>query len=83
MHPLHSRIFNKRYMANMDQANVYFDYAPHTTVHIKGEHTFSVKIGGSSSRLTLCVAVVMDGTKVPHLVVMNGRPSGRIEKNVT
>ena len=69
-------------MVNMDQTNVYFNCAPQTTVHRKGERTISVKIGGSSSRLTLCVAVAMDGTKLPLFVVMKGQPGGRIEKQL-
>ena len=67
----------------MDQTNVYFNCAPQNTVHRKGERTISVQLGGSSSRLTLCVAAAKDWSKLPLFVVMKGEPGGRIEKSLS
>ena len=61
-------------MINMDQTCVYFNCAIQTKVHRKGERTIS--------RLTLCLEITVDGTKLPLFVAMKGQPSERIEKRL-
>ena len=77
------RINNPKYLVNMDETAIYLNCAPKRTVHLKGEKTVSVMIGGSSSmRFTLAVTVAMDGTKLPLFVIFKGKQGGTVEKQL-
>ena len=82
MDALHNQIFSKDCMLSMDQTSLHFNCAPRATVRGKVERTISVKIAISSFRLTLCVTVAVDGTKLAFLFVMNGETVERIERQL-
>ena len=81
MHALHNRIFNKKYMVNKDQTNVYFHSAHLSAKRRKAERTVSVKTKEFSFCLTISVAVAMDGTNLPLFILMKGNPVGRIKNS--
>ena len=77
------RINDPYFLVNMDETAVYLNCSPNRTVHMKGEKTVSVMIGGASSmRFTLAVTVAMDGTKLPLFVIFKGTPGGKVEKQL-
>ena len=78
-----NRINDPRFLINMDETAIYLDCYPNRTVHIKGEKTVSVIIGGVSSiRFTLAITITMDGTKLPLFVIFKGVPGGHIERQL-
>ncbi len=77
------RINNPRYLVNMDQTAVFLNCSPTRTVDIKGKRTVSIRVGGSGSmKFTLCVAVALDGTKLPLFVIFKGQPNGSIARSL-
>ena len=73
-----------KYFVNMDQSAIYYESRPRTTVHLKGEKTISIKSSsGSNHRATICLAVAMDGTKLPPFIIFKAQPGGRIESNIS
>lgn len=68
---------------NMDETAVFFEAKPKSTVHMIGDNTVSVRCTGSNSRrMTVCVSVACDGTKLPLFVIFKGQPNGKIEKDL-
>ncbi len=64
----------------MDETAIYFHCKPKRTVPRKGDKTM---IGRSSSRrLTLCVSVALDGTKLPLFVIFKGKSGGSIDRSL-
>ena len=61
-------------IANMDETPVYFDMGRKTTYHWRGEKTISVlKTTGYRKRVTVCLAVLDNGDKLPPLVIFAGK----------
>lgn len=61
-------------IANMDETPVFFDMARKTTYHWRGERSISVlKTTGYRKRVTVCLAVLSNGEKLPPLVIFNGK----------
>ena len=76
-------IGNPKYSLNMDETAVYLNCSPNRTVYPKGEKTVSIMFGRSSStRFTLAVTIVMDGSKLPLFVIFKGTPGGNIERSL-
>ena len=76
-----NRIDNTHYRINMDETAELLNCTPNRTVHMKGEKTVSVMIGGTTSMIfTLDVSVAMDGTKLPLFVIFKATPGGSVEK---
>ena len=62
---------------------IYLNCALKPTVHLKGQKRFSVIIGASSSsRFTLTVIVVMDGTKLPLILIIKRKQKVAVEKRL-
>ena len=79
----HRSIANPMLFVNMNETNMHFNCKPTRTVHPTGERTISVTIGGATTaRLIACVAVALDGTKLPLFLVFKGKPDGKIERNL-
>lgn len=69
---------------NMDESAVYFEAKSSTTVHPTGSNSVPIRCSGSNSRrLTVCVSVASDGTKLPLFLIFKGAPNGKIEKNLS
>ena len=67
----------------MDETAVYFESRPRRTVHATGARTVPIRAPGrSNQRLTACLSVAADGTKLPLFVILRGEPDGRIEKSI-
>ena len=77
-------INNPLFFVNMDQTAVYLNCPPKRTVDGKGKKIISIRVRGTASmRFTLCIAVAMDGTKLPLFVICKGKPNGNVEKNLS
>lgn len=69
---------------NMDETAIFFEARSKSTVHRTGARTVSARESGSNSRrLTACVSVACDGTKLPLFLIFKGKPNGRIEQQLT
>ena len=67
----------------MDETNVYFNCKPKRTVNLRGQKTISIRIGSSTSmRVTLCVTIAMDETKLPLFLIFKGAPRAKIERSL-
>ena len=78
-----SIVNNAKYFVNMDETNVYFNCKPKRTVNLKGQKTISIRIGSSTSlRVTVCVSIAMDGTKLPLFLIFKGMPRKQIERSL-
>ena len=79
----YSYVNNPKYFVNMDETNVYFNCKPKRTVNLRGQKTISIRIGSSSSlRVTVCVSIAMDGTKLPLFLIFKGTPHAQIERSL-
>lgn len=66
---------------NIDEIAIYFVPEPKSTVHYTVARTISVRsLRRSNRRLTTCMLVASDGTKLPLLWIFKGRSNGRVEK---
>jgi len=60
-------------LANMDETPIYFDMGRQTTYHWKGERSIHVlKTTGYRKRVTVCLAALSNGEKLPPLVIFKG-----------
>jgi hypothetical protein len=63
-----------KYSINMDQTAIYFKLKSSTTVHKKGKRTVLVHDSASNSkRVTVVLAVAVDGTKLPPFIIFKGK----------
>lgn len=61
-------------------SNIFWGQAE-TTVHLTGCNSVAIRGSGSSNhRMTVCITVVSDGTKLPLFVISQGQPMELIEK---
>uniref|UniRef100_A0A674NL54 HTH CENPB-type domain-containing protein n=1 Tax=Takifugu rubripes TaxID=31033 RepID=A0A674NL54_TAKRU len=61
----------QRYIGNADQTPAFFDMPTPVTVHKKGEKSVIIKsTGNEKSRVTVMLACLADGTKLPPYVVL-------------
>jgi len=61
-------------IANMDETPVFFDMGRKTTYHWRGERSISIlKTTGFRKRVTVCLAVLSNGEKLPPLVIFSGK----------
>ena len=75
-----NNVSDAKLFVNMDETNIHFNCKPKRTVHTKGSKTISIRIGCSTSlRVTLCVSIAMDGTKLPLFIIFKGKPNGHID----
>ncbi|RQM11809.1 hypothetical protein B5M09_001013 [Aphanomyces astaci] len=74
---------SKHFFVNMDETSVPFQPDVKTTIALKGSKTVSVRKNTSTnSRVSVCLAIAMDGTKLPPFVVFKGVPGARIDSNL-
>jgi hypothetical protein len=60
-------------IGNMDETAVYYDMAGSHTLHTKGSRTVLVKTTGhEKDKLTVALAAMADGKKLPPLVILKG-----------
>ncbi len=83
MQSYEARINNPRFLVNMDQTAVFLNCSRTRTVDTKGKRTISIRVGGGTSlRFTLCVAVALDGTKLPLFIIFKGQPNRSVAKSL-
>ncbi len=63
-------------VVNMDEISTRFDAVPTVTLNNRGARTVRVLSTGNTSRCTVLLAVSMDGTKLPPLIIFKGRENG-------
>ena len=80
MKAFYNKVGNKNYFVNMDETAIFFDCKPKRTVNVRGPCTVGIRVGGSGSRLSLCVSITFDGTKRPLFVVSKAMPRGPVER---
>ena len=67
-------------IANMDETQIWADMPSATTVDSRGVHTVPIKTSGhEKNRLTVCLAVKADGTKMKPYVVI---PAAKVKKEL-
>ncbi|ETV73354.1 hypothetical protein H257_11864 [Aphanomyces astaci] len=72
-----------RCFVNMDETPLPLEPEVKTTIATKGSRTVSArKCTSSNPRVTVCLAIVSDGTKLPPFVVFKGVPGARIDSNL-
>jgi hypothetical protein len=70
-------------LCNMDQTAVYFDPSSNKSIAPKGSKDVSVRQNqGASSRVTVCLTVFGDGTKLPPFIIFKGIPGKSVEKSL-
>lgn len=68
---------------NMDETAVFFETKTNQTVNPIGDRTIAIRCSNSNAkRMTICVACASDGTKLPLMFVLKGKPDGRIERSL-
>ena len=82
---INSQIVTSKYplsaVVSLDETNLCFDPCNlSNTLADKGDRTIRIKTSGASSRCTVILAVAMDGTKLPPLIVFKGKPGARVAK---
>lgn len=82
MRRYHIGVPNPRLFVNMDEKTVEFSFSLSKTVHHLGDQTISIRFGSSSQRLTVCVAVAYDGTKLAIFALLKGNPVITIERSL-
>ena len=65
-------------VANMDETNICFDMMSNTTLESCGASIVSIANCETSDCCTAVLAVKMDGSKLPPLVIFKGKPNGCI-----
>ena len=61
-------------IGNMDETAVYFDMPGDSTLHHKGEKTVIIRTTGhEKDKITVVLAAMADGRKLPPLVVLKGK----------
>lgn len=72
---------DKRFIINIDQTPYNPKDVPSRTLHKKGDKTVAAKTMKTTvDRITCCLAVCADGTKLPPLLVYKAEPGGTVEK---
>jgi len=83
MSQIHLRKTPPKYFINMDETAVYFNPRVHYTIDEMGAETVCVRQGKrATSRLTACVSVAHDGTKLPLFLIFKGAENGPIAKSL-
>ena len=61
-------------IGNMDETAVYFDMPGNATLHHKGEKSVIIRTTGhEKDKITVIVAAMADGRKLPPVVVLKGK----------
>ncbi len=72
-----------RCIGNMDEVPVYFDMAPKAVIARKGSRTVCVKTNNmEKTRITVVLACLADGTKLPPMVIFRGKTKRSIANAV-
>ena len=72
---------SKKFIINMDQTPYNPSDSPSKTLSQVGSKTVAAKTMKTGlGRITVCLAVAADGTKLTPLIVFRGKPGGRIER---
>ena len=75
---------DKRFIINMDQTPVNLHDSNKKTLAKIGSKTVNAKeMKTSVGRVTVCLTVCADGTKLPPLIVYKGEPGKAVEREVT
>lgn len=70
-------------LVNMDETAVFFETRPPSTVHPTGSRTVPARaLGSNIARLTACVSIARDGTKVSLFLIYKCKANGRFEKSL-
>ena len=78
---IHQRVRHPAFVINMDQTPYNPKDAPTRTLALKGSRTVSVKeLKTTVGRITACLTVCADGTKLPPLVIFKAKPGGQVER---
>lgn len=73
----------QKYIINMDQTPYNPKDTAGKTLHKRGDKTVASKTMKTSvDRITCCLSVCADGTKLPPLLVYKGKPGGLIQKEL-
>lgn len=63
-----------KYIGNMDEVPIYFEMPPRKVINKRGAKTVVVKTSGDSrKRITVVLAVMADGTKLPPMIIFKGK----------
>jgi hypothetical protein len=74
----------KKYIINMDQTPYNPSDVDETTMAKRGAKTVTCKkMKCGVGRITICVAVVADGTKLPPLLVFKAKPGGSVSRELS
>ena len=80
---IHQAIRDPAFVINMDQTPYNPKDAPTKTLAQKGSKTVSVKeLKSTVGRITACLSVCANGTKLPPLVIFKALPGGNVEKEL-
>lgn len=62
---------------NMDEPALFFEARVRSTKHHTGARSISIRASGSSNgRMSACVSIACDGTKLPLFLLFKGKPDG-------
>lgn len=71
-----------KFIGNMDEVAIYYEVPARKVVQKRGSKTVVVKTSGSSrSRVTVILAVMADGTKLPPMIIFKGKTTACV-KNI-
>ena len=72
--------FHPSMMANMDEMPIWADMPSTTAIELRGSHTVPIRTTGhEKNRLTVCLCVKADGTKLKRYVVI---PARKVKKEL-
>ena len=78
---IHQSVRHPAFVMNMDQTPYNPKDCPTRTLALKGSRTVSVKeLKTTVGRITACLTVCADGTKLPPLIVFKGIPGRAVER---
>ena len=68
------------YIGNMDETAIWADMPGNSTIAVRGSKSVPIlTTGHEKQRITVCLAAMADGTKLPPFVVLKGK---RMPKDV-
>ena len=72
---MHIYRFDSFNVVNMDEANVFFDAAGPSILEHPEDESVCIRAAGASQRVAVTLAVALDGSKLPPLIIFKGSPN--------